>query len=169
MNCSLNTVVALIWLAIGSLLSAMALAYFWIAAIPLFVAAALVAGVSFYFIPHIKNALNAYAACRGPAGKCQSISIAVNALGQAAATLSLISFVLAGGMEVAALGFIFSWFLGWLGLAMQVAVLLLVKAGIASCVIVVIILIGVLTNAYSYKSCMDQQDPGPESPGPILT
>jgi hypothetical protein len=145
----------------------MALAYFWVAAIPLFTAAALVAGVSLYFIPAIKTALLAYAACRGSRGKCPSLSIGVNALGQAAIILSLISFVLAGSLEIAALAFIVSWFLGWLGLLMQVSVLHFVEAGVASCVVAIIILIGVLTNAYSYKSCMDQQDPGPISPGPI--
>ena len=136
MNCSLSTVNALIWGAIAALLAAIALAWFWIAAIPLFAAAALVASVSFYFIPQIKQALLDYATCRGP-GDCE-ISTGVNALGQAAAALSLISFALAGAMEVTALGFLFSWFLAWLGVAMQVAVSCLVHAGIVSCGIVIL-------------------------------
>ena len=155
MNCSLSTVNALIWGAIAALLAAMALAYLWVAALPLFAAAALVASVSFYFIPHIKQALLDYATCRGP-GNC-SITEGVNTLGQAAAMLSLVAFALAGAMEITALGFIFSWFLSWLGVAMQVAVLALVHTGLVSCAIVVLILIGVLTNVYAYKNCMDKQ------------
>ena len=81
MNCSLSTVNWLISAAIAALLAAMALAFLWVAAIPLFAAAALVASVSFYFIPHIKQALLDYATCRGP-GKC-TISTGVNNLGQA--------------------------------------------------------------------------------------
>jgi hypothetical protein len=77
--------------------------------------------------------------------------------GQAAAVLSLISFALAGAMEVTALAFIFSWFLSWLGLSMQAAVAILVASGISSCAIVILILLGVLSDAYSYKSCVDQQ------------
>jgi len=167
MNCSLSTVSWLISLAIAALLAAMALAFLWVAAIPLFAAAALVASVSFYFIPHIKQALLDYATCRGSSDKC-TISTGVNNLGQAAAALSLISFALAGAMEIAALGFIFSWFLSWLGVAMQVAVLALVRTGLFSCAIVVLILIGVLSNAYGYKACMDKQDPGSGSPGNVV-
>jgi hypothetical protein len=40
---------------------------------------------------------------------------------------------------------------------MQAAVAILVTSGISSCAIVILILIGVLSDAYSYKSCMDQQ------------
>jgi len=156
MTCSLDSVRNLILGAIACLLAAIALAYFWVAAIPLFAAAALVATVSFYFIPAIKDALLAYATCRGSSGKC-TVSTGVNALGQAAAVLSLISFALAGAMEVAALAFIFSWFLSWIGIGMQAAVAILVTSGISSCAIVILILLGVLSNAYSYKSCMDQQ------------
>ena len=71
-------------------------------------------------------------------------------------------------MEIAALGFIFSWFLSWLGVAMQVAVLALVRTGLFSCAIVVLILIGVLSNAYGYKACMDKQDPGSGSAGNVV-
>ena len=51
MNCSLNTVAGLITAAIAALLSAIALAYLWITALPLFAAAALVASVAFYSFP----------------------------------------------------------------------------------------------------------------------
>jgi hypothetical protein len=116
----------------------------------------LVATVSFCFIPAIKNALLGYATCRGPAGKC-TVATGVNALGQAAAVLSLISFALAGAMEITALAFIFSWFLSFIGIGIQAAVAILVASGMSSCAIVILILLGVLSNAYSYKSCMDQQ------------
>jgi hypothetical protein len=155
MNCSLNTLATLISIAIAMLLAAIVVSYLWVAAVPLFIAAGLVAGVSFGIIPAIKNALNDYTACRGPSDTC-SISLGINTLGQVAATLSLISFLAAAVMEVAALAFLYSWFLAWLGVSIQVAVAYMVKSGQFSCAIAILILLGVLTNAWSYKSCMDQ-------------
>lgn len=159
MNCSLSTVAGLISAAIALLVAAIAISYFWVAAVPLFIAAGLVASVSFGLIPAIKNALAAYAQCRGASGKC-SISLGINTLGQAAATLSLISFLAAAIMEVAALAFLYSWFLAWLGVSIQVAVAFMVTSGQFSCAITVLILLGVLSNAWSYKNCMDQQGSG---------
>jgi hypothetical protein len=63
-------------------------------------------------------------------------------------------------MQIAALGFIASWFLSWLGVSMEVAVAFLVKAGQYSCATVALILLGVLTQAWGYKNCMDQQGAG---------
>jgi hypothetical protein len=159
MNCSLSTVAGLISAAIALLVAAIAISYFWVAAVPLFIAAGFVASVSFGLIPAIKNALNAYAQCRGESGKC-SISLGINTLGQAAATLSLISFLAAAIMEVAALAFLYSWFLAWLGVSIQVAVAFMVTSGQFSCAITVLILLGVLSNAWAYKNCMDQQGSG---------
>lgn len=159
MNCSLTTVAALIAAAIALLAVAIVISYLWVAAIPLFIAAGLVAGVSFGLIPAIKNALSAYTQCRGTSGKC-TISLAINTLGQAAAVLSLISFVAAAVMEVAALAFLYSWFLAWLGVSLQVAVAAMVKAGQFSCAITILILLGVLSNAWAFKKCMDQQGSG---------
>jgi hypothetical protein len=156
MNCSLNTVTVLIATAIALLVGAIAIAYFWVAAVPLFIAAGLVASVSFGLIPAIKNALAAYAQCRGASAKC-SISLGINTLGQAAATLSLVSFLAAAVMEVAALAFLYSFFLAVFGVSIQVAVALMVKSGQFSCAITVLILLGVLSNTWSYKKCMDQQ------------
>ena len=135
---------------------AIALALLWVAAIPLFAAAALVAAVSFYFIPEIKQALLDYAACRGPSDKCM-ISVGINTLGQAASILSAIAFLVAGVLEIAALAFISSWILAWLSVSMQTAVAYLVNSGITACVIVTGILLGVLSNAYGFK-CMDKQE-----------
>jgi hypothetical protein len=163
MNCSLNTVAGLISGAIAALLSAIALAYLWITALPLFAAAALVASVAFYFIPEIKKALLDYAACRGRSDKCR-ISLTIDTLGQAAAALSAISFAVAAAMQITALAFLFSWFLSWLGVSMMAAVLILVKAGIFSCAITILLLLGVLSNAWAYKKCMDEQQPG----GPVV-
>jgi hypothetical protein len=160
MNCSLDEVRNLILWAILCLSIAIGLAYGWVAAIPLFVAAALVAAVSFYFIPAIKQALLDYAACRGPSDKC-TISTNINTLGQAAGILSVVSFVAAGIMEIAALGFLYTWLLAWLGVSIQAAVAALVYSAIAACATVIAILLGVLSNAYSFKNCMDQQDSGP--------
>lgn len=159
MNCSLSTVQGLIAAAIAALLAAIALAYFWVTALPLFAAAALVASVAFYFIPAIKKALLDYVACRGRSDKCR-ISLTIDTLGQAAATLSVISFALAAVMQVAALAFLYSWFLAWLGVSTMAAVLILVKAGIFACAITALLLLGVLSNAWAYKKCMDAQQEG---------
>jgi len=166
MNCSLDSVSRLIAEAIAALLAAIALAYFWITALPLFAAAALVASVAFYFIPAIKQALLDYANCRGPSDQCR-ISLTIDTLGQAAATLSAVAFLVAATMQVAALAFLYSWFLSWLGVSMMVAVVYLVHAGIFSCAITALILLGVLSNAWSFKKCMDQQ-PGGSGPGPVI-
>jgi len=160
MNCSLSTVAARISAAIALLVAAIATSYFWVAAVPLFIAAGFVATVSFVLIPAIKNALVAYSECRGPSESC-SIALGIGTLGQAAATLSLVSFLAAGVMQVAALGFLYSWVLAWLGVSLQVAVAAMVKSGQFSCAITVLILLGVLSNAWSYKDCRDKQETGP--------
>lgn len=165
MKCSLNGVLWLIVLAIALLSSAMVVANFWPTAYPLFAAAALVAAVSLILIPAIKNALLAYAACRGASEKC-SIATGINTLGEAAGILSFIAFAIAGAMQIAALAFLFSWFLAWIGVAMEAAVAALVYSGIAACGVVILILVGVLTQAYSYQSCMNQQGAGAGSGAP---
>jgi hypothetical protein len=159
MNCSIDEVRNLILWAILCLSIAIGLAYAWVAAFPLFAAAALVAAVSFYFIPKIKQALLNYAACRGPSDKC-TISLGLNTLGQAAGILSIIAFLAAAALELTALAFISSWVLSWLGVSMQVAVAYLVNSGIGACAAVIAILLGVLADAYSYKNCMDQAGSG---------
>jgi len=63
-------------------------------------------------------------------------------------------------MEVAALAFLYSWILSWLGVSLQVAVAFMVKSGQFACAIAILILLGALSNAWSYKSCMDQQGAG---------
>ena len=156
MKCSLNTVYALITVAWGLLGAAFAAAYFWPTAAPLFAAAAMVATVSYYLIPHIKSALLSYVACRGPSEKC-SPQLSINTLGQAAATLSVVSFLAAGLLQVTALAFISTWILAAIGIAMEPAVVALVYSGITSCVITIVILLGVLLNAWSYENCMDRQ------------
>jgi hypothetical protein len=167
MNCSLDRVAYLITAAIAALVAAITASYLWITAWPLFGAAALVAGVSFYFIPAIKKALEDYARCRGPSDKCR-ISLAVNNLGQAAAILSVVAFAAAALMQVAALFFIASLILSWIGVGMMVAVAFLVKTGQFSCAMAALILLGVLSNAWAFKKCMDgQQDHGSDSGGVI--
>lgn len=156
MKCSLNGVLWLIILAIALLSSAIVFAHFWPTVYPLFAAAAMVAAVSLILIPAIKNALLAYAACRGSSEKC-TIATGINTLGQAAGILSFVAFTVAAVMQIAALAFLFSWFLSWIGVAMEAAVAALVYSGIAACGIVIAILIGVLTQAYSFQSCMNSQ------------
>jgi hypothetical protein len=160
MNCSLDHVRNLILWALLCLGVAIALAALWVSAWSLFPAAVLVAAVSYYFIPAIKQALLDYITCRGPS-KCNLATIGIDTLGQAAAILSAVSFFAAGVMEIAALAFLYSWFLAWLGVSIQAAVSYLVYAGISACVVVIGILLGVLSNAYGYKSCVDGQDTGP--------
>jgi hypothetical protein len=163
MSCSLSKVAGLISAAIVALGSAVALAYFWIAALPLFAAAALVASVAFYFIPAIKQALLDYVACRGPSDKCR-VNLTIDTLGQAAATLSVVSFAAAAAMQVAALAFLYSWFLSWLGVSLMAAVAFLVNAGMFSCGITALLLLGVLSNAWAFAKCMDDQ----QSDGPVI-
>jgi len=135
-------------------------AYYWPTAYPLFGAAAMVGIVSFALIPAIKDALIAYAACRGPSSKC-SISYSINTLGQAASIISVVSFTIAGLLQVTALAFMASWILALIGVAMEPAVAALVYSGIAACGATILLFAGVLTDAYSYKSCMDQSSPKP--------
>ena len=167
MNCSLDKVAGLISAAIAALLAAIALAWLWMTALPLFAAAALVATVTFSLIPAINQAIRDYAACRGPSGKCGTART-IDVLGQAASTLSFVSFAVAGAMQVAALAFLFSWFLAWIGVGMMVAVLFLVKAGIVSCAITALILIGVLSNAWAFKKCMDAEQDHISEPPPVI-
>jgi hypothetical protein len=157
-KCSLSGVNAYIALAIAALVLALVFAALWVTAIPLFAAAALVATVAYVLIPKIKSELQAYVACRGP-GKC-SISISINTLGQAAATLSVVSFTLAAALQLTALALIASWFLSWLGLSIEAAVAILVRSGMFACAITVLLLLGVLTNAIAFKNCMDKQSAG---------
>lgn len=154
MDCNLNTVLGLVAGASALLAAAIVAAYYWPTAYPLFGAAALVGVVSFGLIPAIRNALIAYADCRGESTKC-SISYSINTLGQAASILSVVSFTVAGLLQVTALAFLASWILAFIGVAMEVAVAALVYSGIAACGATILIFAGVLTKAYSYKSCMD--------------
>ena len=114
--------------------------------------------MAYGLIPAIRDALLAYAACRGRSGKC-TISTTINTLGQVAASISVVAFALAGAMQITALAFLFTWFLSWIGVAMQVAVVSLVTSGIFACATAILILLGVLSNANSFKTCMDLQNP----------
>jgi len=154
MKCNLNSVLALIACASALLVAAIVAAYYWPTAAPLFVAAAMVGIVTFVLIPAIKGALFAYAECRGGTSKC-SISYSINTLGQAASILSVVAFTVAAILQLTALAFISSVILAFIGVSMEVAVAALVYPGIAACGATIIIFAGVLTNAYSYKRCMD--------------
>lgn len=164
MNCSLTNVLALIATAVAMLGLAIGMAllagYVW----PLFLAAALVAVVTLVVIPALKNALQAYADCRGPSQVC-SMTSAINSLGQAAAIVSAISFAVAGALQLTALAELASLVASWLGVATEVIVAALVLSGEIACGAAIVILLGVLTNALAYKSCMDKQQPA-SGPGP---
>jgi hypothetical protein len=125
-----------------------------------FVAAALVATVSAYFIPEIVKALGDYADSRGPSDLCILTTLGINTLGQAAAILGTVMFATAAALEITALVFLTSLILAWIGVTLEVAVASLVSAGIAACTTVIAILLGVLANAYNYRKCMDRQESG---------
>lgn len=167
MHCSLNKVYGLITAAIVALTAAIVLSWLWVTALPLFAAAALVASVAVYFIPAIKAALLEYAACRGPSDSCR-ITLTVDTLGQAAAALSAVSFAVAAVMQISALAFLYSWFLSWIGVGIMAAVAILVHAGQVSCAITALLLIGALSSAWSYKKCMDNQQPSDPRPGDVF-
>jgi hypothetical protein len=148
-KCNIGNITALIIGAIATLAAAIAAAHFWLGAIPLFIAAALVAAVAFGFIPAIKNAL---LACPE---SCK-VSSLINTLGQAASILSFVAFLVAGAMQIAALAFIATWFLSWLGVSMEVAVAALTYSGIATCFIVMLLLFGLLTQVLANSKCLQQ-------------
>jgi hypothetical protein len=72
--------------------------------------------------------------------------------------LSGISFALAGVLQVAALAFLYSVVLAWLGVATEVAVAALVSAGIIACGAVLILLTVAQGQVYAFKRCMDAQN-----------
>lgn len=158
MNCSLTTVNSLISAAIAALLGAIALAYWWPVAYPLFAAAALVATVSFVLLPKIRSAFLDYVNCRGRSDKC-SPSLVVDTAGQVAAAISAIAFALAGALQIAAIAAFAVYFLAWIGVGLEVAVVYLVRSGMFACAIGVLLLVGVLSNVLAYKSCLDKQNP----------
>jgi len=159
MKCSLTTVLLLVLLAIACLLTAIGFAVygyvpvnFW----SLFVAAGFVGVVSFVLISAIKNALLAYATCRGPSEKC-SIASAINNLGQLPYLISAVTFAIAGALQIAAVAAFLIWIFGAaIAAAIIAQAATLITAGIISCGAGVVLLIGVLTDAYGYQSCMDQ-------------
>ena len=153
-DCSLNAVYAWIFGAIGALAAAMALAYFLLNIPALIAAIALVSAVAFYMIPQLRSALNAYATCRGPIRDC-SIGQAINTLGQAAAIVSVVAYVLALGFEIAAIAAFLSWFLGWLGGILTLTALGMVIAGNWASLATIFLLLGVLTDAIVFKNCCD--------------
>ena len=167
MDCSLSKVYGLIAAAIAALSAAIVLSWLWVTALPLFAAAALVASVAVYFIPAIKSALLEYAACRGPSDRCR-ISLTIDTLGQAAAALSAVAFAVAAVMQISALAFLYSWVLSAIGVGIMSAVAIMVQAGQLSCAITALLLLGVLSNAWSYKKCMDDQQTSDPQPGDVF-
>jgi hypothetical protein len=159
MNCSLSTVIGLILGAVALLFAAIGVAAFWTTAWPLLGAAALVAIVAFGMIPLIKNALLAYATCRGPSEKC-SISTTVNSLGQVASFVSAGSFLIAALLQFTALAFLSNWVTALIGGTLQDIVSGFVDTGITGCVIGIVLLFAVLGQAVTFKNCMDQQMSG---------
>lgn len=157
MTCSLDTVAGLVAGAIALLAAAIGLAIYWATVLPLLGAAAIVGTVSFVFIPAIKKAVTDYATCRGPTATC-SLSPVINTLGQAGNVLSLIGFTAAAALQIAAIAFYASIILAWVGIPLSAAASGFTGAGIVGCGATILILAGMLTNAYSFKSCMDRQD-----------
>jgi hypothetical protein len=167
MKCSLTAVLVLVLLAIACLLAAMGFAAYGYAPSNfyfLFIAAGFVAVVSFVLISAIKNALSAYATCRGSSEKC-SIASAINNLGQLPYVISAVTFAIAGALQIAAVAALLIWIFGAAIAADIIAqAATLITAGIISCGAGIVLLVGVLTDAYGYQSCMDQQGAGSGPP-----
>lgn len=79
--------------------------------------------------------------------------------GQVAAAISAIAFALAGALQIAAIAAFAVYFLAWIGVGLEVAVVYLVRTGMCACAIGVLLLLGVLSNVLAYKSCLDTQNP----------
>ena len=155
MKCDFTRVVGVISLTIGILIAASIIAgVFHATVVGLFAAAALVSLVSLVMIPLIKTTIMNYATCRGPSAAC-SVNPAINTLGQVAELISVVTFLVAGLIQIPALAFLSDFITTLIGLALEVIVWILVISGIVACVTAVIVLSGILTQAYAYKSCMD--------------
>lgn len=159
MKCSLTAVIALILLAMALLGGAMIIANYWPTVYPLFIAAGMVAVVTLVLIPAIKSALQAFAKCMGESSDCP-VSNTINTLGQIAGLISFVAFAVAGALQIAALAFLYSWFLSWLFPSAEAAVATLVYSGIITCGICIALFLGLLTQVFSLKNCMTQQGAG---------
>jgi hypothetical protein len=165
MNCSLNTVIGLIVAAMAALAAAIGMAVIFFNLPGVIVAIALVGTVTFVLIPQINSGLQAYATCRGPSKSCNlSFALTINTLGQLAAILSIIAWVVAAILLAGALTLITSVVLAWLGVTVAAAAEILQVSGAVSCGVGILILAGVLTNALGYKSCRDAEGTSPPPP-----
>jgi hypothetical protein len=154
MNCSLTAVILWILGAAASLGLAMGLAYS-LNILALVGAIALVTTVAFLMLPQLRSALNAYATCRGSIADC-SIIPAINVLGQIGVIGALVFYTLALGFEFAAIAAFLTIILGWLGGILTLTAAGMVAAGnIASGLAILLLLLGVLTDALVFKNCCD--------------
>lgn len=158
MNCTLSKVNGLIWSAIAVLLAAIGAAWLWMTALPLFAAAAMAASVTVFFIPEIRQAIEAYVKCRGPSDWCKVTRIS-DALGQAAALLGTVAFAAAGALQLVALAAVASVLLSWWGVGMMAAVGIMVAAGTFACALAILWLLYAALAAERYKKCMDSRRP----------
>ena len=159
MNCSLTKTYALIAAAIAMLGAAMALAYFFLNWVVLLVAIGLAASVDYVMIPEILSSIRAYAICRGPSQRC-SIDLTISTLGQAAALISITSWVVAVALEISAIAAFLSFFFSWLGIPMAATAAALRITGIVGAGACIGVLLGVLTNVRNYEACRDTEKNG---------
>jgi hypothetical protein len=71
-----------------------------------------------------------------------------------ATTVSFIGFAIAAALQITALGFLFSWFLAWIGVGIEAAVAALVYTDIAICFAVILMLVGLLTQVLANQKCL---------------
>jgi membrane protein YdbS with pleckstrin-like domain len=167
MPCSLQTAYNLIAVAIAMLAAAVAAALIFFNVPGLAVAVGLVLAVSgipftdLGLIPQIRKAIQAYQDCRGPESRC-TLNHSIDLLGQAAAIVSVFSWLAALALQITALGFITSVFLSWLGVAPLAAGEALKWSGIAGAVACSIILVGLVTQLRAYEACRDAVSPSEE-------
>jgi hypothetical protein len=159
LNCSLTKTYALIFGAIAMLGVAIVLAYFFLNWPALLVAIGLAATVSFVMIPQIRSSISDYATCRGPSQRC-SINSTIDILGQAAALISIVSWVGAVALEIPALAALASILFAWLGVTLAGLAASLRITGIVGAGACIGVLLGVLTSVIDYKACRDSEGSG---------
>lgn len=157
MNCSLSKFYGFLATAIGLLLLAIAGALIPYNVVGLIISIASVLSVSFGLIPAMRDELKAYDACMGPSTNCGSIASSIDLLGQAAAIISAIAFILALSLEIPAIAALATVIFGWIGLALEAGAYALKLSGIIACGVTILILIGLVSRVKVYEDCRNAE------------
>jgi len=166
MECSLSKTYALITAAIGMIAAAIAAASIFFNVPGLAIAIGLVIAVSGIpatdvgMIPQIRASLKEYESCQGPSQRCR-LNPLVDLLGKAASLISAGAWIAALALQLAALGFLGSFFLSWLAPFSIAAGELLKWTGIASAAAAGAVLVGLMTQVRAYEACRSHERPEP--------